>query len=167
MVKRVLDLAIPAGFAILILISLAPSASAILAEVSLTELVQMSEHVVHARVLSTHSSWNADSTQIFTEVALLVDEKYAGRLADSSVVTVISPGGEVNGLMMEVEHAPLFQSGQEVIVFLKTIDGGRYRVSGWEAGKFTIRGGRVAENGMALAQFKTQIADAVRAAGPK
>ena len=142
-------------------------ARAILAELSLPDLVQMSDHIVRAKVLSTSSAWNDDRTQILTTVIIRIDESYSGRLADSSQAMVMLPGGVVDGLAMEVEHSPVFVVGEDVIVFLTDIDNKHCRVSGWEAGKFSVENGRVVENGLSMLQFKKQIEIAVKSAGQR
>lgn len=144
-----------------------PAANAILAEVTVPELVQMADHIVEAEVLSTSSNWSDDRDQIITTVQLRNRKSHAGSLSDSSFVTVILPGGTVGDIAMEVEHTPEFKVGESVIVFLTDIGGSRFRVSGWEAGKFTVENTRVRENGLTSAQFLKQIESAVSKAGQK
>ncbi len=159
---RIVELAI---VFITLIFALPQTAGAILAEVSLTELVGMSDHVVRARVLSKSSAWNAEHTQILTTVLIRVDESMSGWLVDSTVATLIVPGGTVDNLTMEVEHAPVFAVDEDVILFLSDIDSQYVRVSGWEAGKFTLRDGRVAENGLAVTEFQKQLTQAIKSAG--
>jgi len=144
---------------------LSSPAFAILAEVTIAELVQMSDHIVQATVLSTESTWNDDKTSIITTVTLHIKETYAGRLDKSTQVTVMLPGGMVDGLVMEVEHAPVFIVDEEVIVFLTDINDKALRVSGWEAGKFTLENDLIVENGIPSAQLIQQVEVAVKAAG--
>lgn len=144
-----------------------PAANAILAEVTIPELVQMADYIVEAEALSTSSSWSDDRSQIFTTVQLRNQKSYAGHLIDSSLITVLLPGGIVGDVAMDVEHTPNFKVGEKVIVFLTATGGSRYRVSGWEAGKFTVENGRVRENGLSTAQLLKQIESAVVKAGKR
>lgn len=150
----------------LTLVSASPS-WAILAETSLEDLVRMSDHIVGAKVQSIRSEWNDDQTQIFTTVTIQVGNVYSGRVADSSTVTVVVPGGVVGNLAMEVEHAPTFAVGEEVVLFLTDVDSKTCRVSGWEAGKFTVKAGQVAEKGISLLQFEKQLGAAIKSVGPR
>lgn len=150
-----------------ITLSVPRSAQAILAETTLAELAGMADHIVEAKVVGKSSSWNADQSHILTKVLLEIGESYAGSLPLQSVATVIVPGGIVEGLAMEVEHAPVFTIGEDVIVFLREINDTDYRVSGWEAGKFTIENGVIRENKLAQAHFVSQIQAAVKAAGKR
>lgn len=158
---------IAAFWAILVtsMLLLPSPAWAILAELTLPELVQMADHIVQGRVLQTSAAWNESRTQILTTVIISIDDVYAGNREDSSEVTVICPGGVVDSVAMEVEHSPVFLVNERVVVFLTDIDRKTSRVSGWEAGKFTIHNDRISENGMPLTQFTKQIANAVKLSG--
>ncbi len=158
--------AIPLLLTVLILAAPSP-AWAILAETSFEDLVRMSDHIVQAKVQSIRSEWNEDRTQIFTTVTIQVGDVYSGRIADSATVTVVVPGGIVGNLAMEVEHAPVFVVGEEVVLFLTDVDSKSCRVSGWEAGKFTVKAGQVAEKGIPLPQFEKQLDAAIKSVGPR
>lgn len=129
---------------------------------NLVELVRQADHIVRGRVMGVQCYWNSDSTQIHTTMTLEVSDVYSGEMTAPSIVPVVTPGGIMDGLAMEVEHTPVFQLNDDVILFLTTIDDSTCRVTGWEAGKFSIHHGRVSENRTPVAEFEKNIQDAVR-----
>lgn len=125
------------------------------------ELTANSSDVVRGEVLSLESQWNDDETFIFTIVTLRVDERYKGNVGIHSEVTILVPGGEVGEVGLGVEHAAKFEEGQEVIVFLRSIEGGRFSVTAWEQGKFTLENGQVKETQVPVASFEEEIRSAL------
>ena len=101
-------------------------------KIDLPTLNRMSESVVHARVVSVDSAWNAEGSMIFTEVTLEV----LGRLRGTSDATVVVrvPGGTVGDFTSEMEGAPRFQTGDEVVVFLARWQDGVPMVAGYAEG---------------------------------
>lgn len=101
-------------------------------KVDLPTLDRMSESVVHARVVDVESAWNAEGSMIFTRVTLQVVERLRGAAQDT--VTVRVPGGTVGDFTSEMEGAPRFQQGDDVVVFLARWNDGVPMVAGYAEG---------------------------------
>jgi hypothetical protein len=133
-------------------------------KIDLPTLNRMSESVVHARVAEMHSAWNADGSMIFTDVTLEVLGRLRGT-ADS-IVTVRVPGGTVGDFTSEMEGAPRFEEGEQVIVFLARWHDGVPMVAGYaeglsfvhpdSAGRAVLHGGLA--DGLPMAELKRQLA---------
>lgn len=116
-----------------------------------------SSNIIRGQVLSTEARWNDEHTFIFTRVDLKVGTQYLGTLAIESNLIVMTPGGEVGEMGLKVEHAPQFEVGQEVILFLTPQEDGQFRVVAWEQGKFTIEEDKIVETGRDLSVFLDEI----------
>lgn len=106
------------GFLVLVALGLlsASVAHASLAEaLTLEELVDRSEHVVHARALRSMSRFERDV--IVTYTTLEVIESAKGGLATRSTLDVVYLGGVVGDVAMSVEGSPRFVVGEESVVF--------------------------------------------------
>ncbi len=115
------------------------AANAALAQVysaSLEELATTSSAVVVGKTTNIRSFWNADRTQIMTEVTLQVDDQVAGNTGPETIVTI--PGGRVGNSLYEVSDMPIFIEGEEVIVFLWQDPEGRNLVTGGAQGRIGI-----------------------------
>jgi hypothetical protein len=135
---------------------------AAMVELTLDELAGQSSEIVRGQVTGIESYWNEDKTFIFTTVSVQVDESYKGSLKRESSVAILVPGGEVGEVGLGVEHAPHFEYGQEVIVFLREIEESLYGVTAWEQGKYTIENDMVNENEVSVSAFKKSIEEALK-----
>ncbi len=97
--------------------------------------------VVHGRVASVQSFWNASRTKILTEIQIQVDDAYKG--AASGSVRVVQLGGVVGNVNMSVHGALSWTPQEEVLLFLEPGLPGSYQVSGYTQGKYRVtrRGG--------------------------
>lgn len=137
-------------------------------KVDLPTLDRMSESVVHARVVGMDSAWNPEGSMIFTEVTLEVLGRLRGT-ADATVVVRV-PGGTVGDFTSEMEGAPRFQTGDEVVVFLSRWQDGVPMVAGYAeglsfvhadaAGRSVLHGGLA--DGLPMAELARQIAKPAR-----
>jgi hypothetical protein len=105
---------------------------------SLEDLVERSEFVLHARCLRSWSAWDEQKRVIWTHTELLLAESLKGTAATTIVVS--EPGGMVGDVGMTVEGAPRYRSGEEVVVFLYRTPQGLLRTRGLSQGKFTLTG---------------------------
>jgi hypothetical protein len=136
---------------------LAQSAAAAMVEQTIEQLTANSSDIINGEVLAKESWWNKSETFIFTSVTIQVNELYKGTLAVPSTVTVVVPGGEVGETGLGVEHAPRFEVGQEVIVFLTLYEDSTYKVTAWEQGKYTLEDGQVKEKRISVSSFEDEI----------
>jgi len=131
---------------------------------SVGDLMRASHGVVHARVTEVTSDWNAEHTYVFTYVTLEVKRALQG--PKHAYETIRVPGGRVGDFHAEMEGAPVFRVGDEVVVFLGAWDDGVTMVEGYfqglsrverdAAGNEMLRGGSA--NGLSMAQLARQIA---------
>ncbi len=141
---------------------LAQPAAAVMIEQTVADLVGNSSDIISGEVLTMESWWNESKTFILTTVTIQVNELQKGALAVPSTVTVVVPGGKVGSTGLGVEHAPQFEVGEEVIVFLTPLEGTDYRVTAWEQGKYTLENGQVKEKGVSVFLFKEEIRKALK-----
>jgi len=100
-------------------------------------LKNRAEAVVRASVVDSRSYWNADATMIFTDVTLAVKGRLHGNADDTIVVRV--PGGTVGDFTVEMEGAPRFDVGEDVVAFIGRWDDGAPKVAGYFQGVSRVR----------------------------
>ncbi|HYM10548.1 MAG TPA: hypothetical protein VEU62_07445 [Bryobacterales bacterium] len=115
---------------------------------SLEELVQRSELIVHGRVLRTWSAWDDAHQFIWTHSEIEITEALKG--APGSTIVVSEPGGIVDGVGMWIAGMARYQPGEEMVVFLYKTPIGYWRARGLGQGKFKVEEGAV--NGERLVQ---------------
>jgi hypothetical protein len=101
-------------------------------------LAQRSEVVAIAKVTSLIPEWNSSRSSIQTRVHLSVAEYLKGS-GDGSSLTLVVPGGEIDGVGEVYSEMPRFRENEEVFVFAKKDARGLLRVSGGSQGKYTIQ----------------------------
>lgn len=99
-------------------------------------LVARSTDIVVGEVTAVRPRWSADRSRIVTEVTVRVTEAVRGEAAE---LTLVQPGGELEGYRYTVEGAPVFRRGEETLLFAVRGRDGRPQVSGLSQGKFDIR----------------------------
>lgn len=150
------------GAAALALVALLPLLAWTQARTLNTEqLIRESDVVVVGTVGALKSEWNADRSRIQTVVTINVSEVVSGSL-QGGTLSVVIPGGEVDGVGEWYSHSVRFQDTEEVVVFAKRDAKGLMRVTGGERGKFLVKGGatagsKVIPNVGSLADFTAQV----------
>ncbi len=125
--------------AVCILQLLLPSASAtIVPRMSFEQIVVGSDAIVHGFVVKQWSAWDSEHRIIWTHYEIRVSESLKG--AGGGTVVVSEPGGEVAGIAMQLAGVPLYEVGDEVVVFTTSTPIGYARTSGWGQGKFQVVG---------------------------
>lgn len=104
---------------------------------SVEQTARSSEAVVRGRVVSAESRFTRDGRRIVTDVEIAVTSAWKG--APEGRVRVVVPGGRVGGVAMQVDSAPAFEPGEEVVVFL-TRRGEHWQVMGHARGKYRVEG---------------------------
>ena len=130
-------------------------------KLELKELTAQATHVVMGTVLSVVSGWTPERS-IETKVRVAVDRYLMGAPGLGAVELAI-PGGEVGGLGLAVSDMPKFVEGTRVLLFLAMADTRPARVVGLHQGKFTLKQGRVVENGLAENEFLPLVQAEIRA----
>jgi len=136
--------------------SFSSSALAVAIPQTTKQLVNNSSDVIRGKVTSTASRWNDAHTGIFTEVEIDISDIVLGSIEKGRTISVYVPGGVVGDTGLHVEHAAQFEEGEEVVVFLTQIQG-RYGVTSWEMGKFTVQNGAVKEKNVPASEFINEI----------
>ena len=123
--------------ALLLLLFLIPEGvEAQVRKVTLEDLTRSSTAVVLGETEAPRSFWNEQRTQILTEVKIRVDESVKGDLGGETVITI--PGGRVGSTMYEVSDMPIFEDGEQVLVFLWQHPSGKQLVTAGHQGKLAI-----------------------------
>ena len=132
------------------------------APISLQELAEQSDRIVRGRVMKltySHGTNSYGDELIYTHAAVRVAEALKG---DRSDLVVKIEGGTLNGITLTVSDTTPFQTGEEVLVFLKK-DLLEYLPLTRSSSKYTISsGGKVLQNGRQYTAFRTEILRAVR-----
>jgi len=133
-------------------------------KVDISTLRKMSESVVQANVVDVRSAWNDEGSAIFTFVTLEVTGRLHGAAAGQIVVRV--PGGTVGEFTSEMEGAPRFQQGDEVVAFISRWRDGVAMVAGYaeglsrvnhdQRGNLMLKGGLA--DGMPMSELGRQLA---------
>ncbi|MEZ4647283.1 MAG: hypothetical protein R3E97_00615 [Candidatus Eisenbacteria bacterium] len=108
-------------------------------QLDLDGLVRYADCVVQGTVVSVWSDWNAEGTQIYTDVVLDVSRS-EGECVDAGAITrtVRMLGGVVDDIAMVVDGAPEMTAGEEVVLFLYEDSELLVPIVALERGKFTV-----------------------------
>lgn len=93
---------------------------AVMLKISLDDLTTESDSIVIGTVEKSVSSWNEDCSAIYTTVTVLVEDDIKGGNSQNSV-TIIVPGGEVDGITQTVSDTPSFETGEQAFFFLSDL----------------------------------------------
>lgn len=130
------------GFSLLALtLLMACSALATLVpRMSLEEVIDASETIVHGNVVRTWADWDADHKYIWTHYEIQVVDKLKGNVV--STIVVSEPGGTVGDTALQVAGTPRYEVGEEVVLFAEKTPLGYLRTCGWGQGKFRVQRAR-------------------------
>ena len=98
----------------------AASVSALMIELNADELIDGADSIVIGKVQDMKSRWNNERTSIYTEVLISVEEVLKGK-DDYQEITIIVPGGEVDGLIQVFSDMPNYSEGESALLFLDTL----------------------------------------------
>lgn len=118
-------------------VALSPVYGTLVPRLSFEELVGQSEVVVQGRVVSVRVAWDTDHASLWTHYEVRVDDTLKG--ARGPMLAIQEPGGELDGVRMEIVGAPHYELGEEVVVFASRTPFG-LRTCGWGQGRFVIEG---------------------------
>jgi len=123
--------------ALALIFCLTPCRTAVVPQLSLSEMVSRSECIVEATVRRSWASWDPAHRFIWTHYELSIHSSWKGAPASSTMV-VSEPGGTVDGLTMHVGGAVPYLPNEDVMLFLYRTPVGYIRALGNGQGKFTI-----------------------------
>jgi hypothetical protein len=106
---------------------------------TLDDMTAQSSAVVHAHVLAAHADWSSPKkNSVMTRYTFKADRYLKGNLG--STFELIEPGGTMGMLTTSVPGAPVYQVGEEIILFVWTVPGTNvYRTIGFEQGAFRVK----------------------------
>jgi hypothetical protein len=129
-------------------------------ELKTEDLSRRAEVVAHGTVRETKAAWEGKRDRIVTYVTLNVSEYLKG--SGGGTLTVVTPGGEVDGEGEWYSHSSRFKNNEEVILFAEKDKKGRLTVSGGGRGKVAVEhdntsGAAFVRGSRLLEDFKKQI----------
>jgi hypothetical protein len=104
--------------------------------ISLEETVAQSEWIVEGDVTGNASSWDNGHRFIWTHTQIAVRQSWKGSVGRT--VTVSEPGGEVNGVSLNLAGMVRYTPGEHVVVFLYRTPIGLIRTVGLAQGKLQV-----------------------------
>jgi hypothetical protein len=129
--------------------------------VTTESLVAGSDVIVVGSVQRLDHEWTNDRKRIQTRVTFAIDQTIKGATS-AKTITVVVPGGEVDGVGEWYSHTARFEKNEDAVLFAQKEPGGSYRLAGGEQGKFPIQkdartGVRTVSNNGTLEDFATRI----------
>ncbi len=134
--------------------------------VTLEAIARASDVVAVGKVARLKSDWNENKSRIQTRVTIQVERPLKGDAAGAEM-TVVVPGGEVDGVGEVYSHTDRFRQDEEVVVFAKRDNRGTLRILSGEPGKLLITrdpatGKRIIENVGTLDDVTTRLTRALK-----
>jgi hypothetical protein len=126
----------PAGLLALLVLSIGVTPATLIQKMSLEELVDQAQSVVHGSVARKWSAWDDKQQLIWTHYEIVVADSLKG--AREGKIVVSEPGGMVGDAVMQVAGAPVYEAGEEVVLFTASTPIGYARTCGWTQGKFRV-----------------------------
>lgn len=105
-------------------------------KMSTKELAQESTAILVGKCTQKESFWNEKHDKIFTRVKIRTGENIKGNLGAEAEIIV--PGGRVGNILYEVSDMPIFQEGEEALVFIWRHPSGMNLITGALQGKLTV-----------------------------
>lgn len=136
------------------------SAMALMLKMSTPELTRQAGVIVRGKVLDMKSEWDPARRRIWTLVTISVSHSIKGNGPENQDVVVKIPGGEVGDIGQKTEDAPIFTTGEEVLLFLQPEiyrEKEVFRVTGKFQGKYTIKDNMLIEKKMPIETFLNEI----------
>lgn len=109
----------------------------VIRQASLKEIVELCTDACVGVVDRLEAERDPATGMIYTLVGITVEECVLGAVQDAEL-TVKTLGGEVGDIGLSVPGMPLFEEGEEVLLFLVDDGEGSYRVISGAMGKYTI-----------------------------
>ena len=104
---------------------------------SIIELANQSDVVIVGKVSTLNSEWSADRSRIQTRVVVSVSQVLKGA-GTGAAVTIVTPGGEVDGVGELYSEMPSFKSEEDVLLFARRDSHGDLRVTAGQEGKVSL-----------------------------
>jgi hypothetical protein len=112
-----------------------PALASTAVQMDVPALTRAATDVVRGRVVSSTPAWTGDHRRIVTRVTVQVVESWKGTAAGT--LTVVQPGGEIDGIGQRVDGVAPLAGGDEVVLFLER-SGPNHRVVGLAQGVYRV-----------------------------
>jgi hypothetical protein len=122
-------------------------ASMVLA-MELPELTAKSERIVVGEVMAVRSGWDKSHKRILSTIEIQVAEAWKGAMPADGRLTLVQPGGAVDGIEMRVHGLPAFEAGERAVLFLRGAAARPMALVGMGQGKRGLRFEPVAKRWM-------------------
>jgi hypothetical protein len=124
--------------ALLVLAALSSSLSwaTLVPAMTLEELASQSQSVVQGKVVRTWSAWDNSQQLIWTHYEVEVSDSLKGPAQGTLVVS--EPGGTIGETSMLIAGTPVYEVGEEIVLFTEATPIGYARTCGWGQGKFRV-----------------------------
>lgn len=124
------------------------------------ELARSSDIVALGKVEHLASEWTEGKKTIVTRVTIRVDEFLKG--GSGQTLTVLVPGGEVDGVGEWYSHTARFKKDEQVVLFAKKQGTSEFHVTGGENGRLMVTkdprtGASVVPGGIALDEIRKRV----------
>jgi hypothetical protein len=136
------------------LLGFAGSAGASVPTMTISEMTEASDTIVHGEVLSLVPHWDEQGGMIYTTVTV-APIGYMKGVPGGGEIEFEMPGGVVGEVGLAVCDVPEFKVGEEVVLFLRAE---YFQVVGWRQGKLNVVDGMVSGQNMKVDQFRAHIA---------
>ena len=114
-----------------------PATASIVPYLGLEDLGREGQVIVLGEVTAVDPGMSDDGRIIVTRVTVRIDRALKGGPRER--VTLEIPGGTLGGTTLVASGAPRFSVGERVVLFLEPQAAGRFGVTGWNQGRFTVR----------------------------
>ncbi|HUM12447.1 MAG TPA: hypothetical protein VLT82_15985 [Myxococcaceae bacterium] len=118
-----------------LLTAAAPALASTALQMDVSSLTAQATDVVRGRVVSSTPAWTADHRRIVTRVEVEVLETWKGNATGR--LTVLQPGGELDGIGQRVTGVAALGTGEELVLFLER-SGPHHRIVGLAQGVYRI-----------------------------
>ena len=123
------------ALALLSMLILSPANAAVVRQAELSELVSISDIVVHALVSQTYSG---EQKGFFTGIEIEILSLLKGSPTDLDAMTLELPGGNRGRQRQELSGMPVLVPGDEVVLLLERTPQGRHIFTGLGQGVFFV-----------------------------
>jgi hypothetical protein len=117
-----------------------PLSATLVERLTLEQLTDRSERIIHGRCRRVWSAWDAQHQAIWTHCEVEVLDRLRGT---AGTVIASEPGGVVEGVEMSIEGVAGPRAGEEVVLFLYQVPNGMWRTRGLGQGKLRVIEDRV------------------------
>ncbi|MCY3758235.1 MAG: hypothetical protein OXG96_10990 [Acidobacteria bacterium] len=105
-------------------------------QLSLEQMVRRSQRIILGRSVSQETYWNKTRTRIYTATRFAVTEDLKGE--SRGTARVVTVGGTIGELTLDVPGTPQFREREEVLLFLGAGKGDYWILMGLSQGMFRI-----------------------------